>query len=69
MRTVDSSPGEAAEPAPPTGSDPQDGHQAAVAAVAQHINTVISPLRELDLAETWPDGGHGTGRGAADASL
>ncbi|MFG2226331.1 hypothetical protein [Streptomyces sp. NPDC048644] len=69
MRTIDSPSGEAAEPAPPAVPDPQDGHRAAVAAVAQHLNTVISPLHELDLTDVRPEGGHGSGQGAADASL
>lgn len=60
---------------PGAGHLPPDEFQAAVAAVAAHLDSRIATLRDVELGDTWPEGGHsseyavGPGRGVADAAL
>ncbi|GHB71843.1 hypothetical protein GCM10010331_69800 [Streptomyces xanthochromogenes] len=66
MSPPHSTPPTPADPAPRTETAAHDGHRNAV---AEYLDTVIRPLRDLDLGDTWPDATPGTDQEAAHGSL
>ncbi|MCK1798661.1 hypothetical protein MTQ01_22070 [Streptomyces sp. XM4193] len=67
--TSELTPQEAARGALRAGLPLESGRTEAVAMTANHIHSVISTLRELDLGETPPAFAFRAGEGNADAAL
>lgn len=69
MSAAELTPLEAARWAARTGLSLPDERHAAVAAVANHIHSVVSVLRELDFGDTPPAAAYRAGKERNDAAV